>query len=294
MSDSLLHQMVASKMAPPPAPPAEPSAESAKRTSVMGGRFARWHTDIEVPQEEEGWFITYLDVMTLLLVMMVVMLAFAGPNKQKLRGDQEPHTTQAQVAQGSAPQTEPNIVPPLPLPVNEQGKDRDKGGTPDQVQKGADQAGNIGTGKQTNPLSALPLDDLGNSIEVQVHQRAISFRISSELLFSSGEALLTPEGQKVMDQLLPVLNRVPDYTIIVEGHTDNMPIQTSRFPSNWELAAGRAASVVRHLQGRGLNPTRLRASGYADTHPLASNATAEGRAANRRVEITLEAPATAP
>lgn len=294
MSDSLLQQMVASKMAPPPTPPAEAPADPHRRASVQGGRFARWHTDIEVPQEEEGWFITYLDVMTLLLVMMVVMLAFAGPNKQKLRGDQDPHATQSQVAQGSAPQTEPNIVPPLPLPVNEQGKDRDLGGAPERAPSQQGQTGGGGATAKNNPLSALPLDDLGNSIEVQVNQRSVSFRISSELLFSSGEAMLTAEGQKVMDQLLPVLNRVPDYTIIVEGHTDNVPIQTARFPSNWELAAGRAASVVRHLQNRGMNPTRLRASGYADTHPLASNASPEGRAANRRVEITLEAPASAP
>jgi chemotaxis protein MotB len=294
MSDSLLQKMVASKMAPPPTPPAEAPADPRRRASVQGGRFARWHTDIEVPQEEEGWFITYLDVMTLLLVMMVVMLAFAGPNKQKLRGDQDPHATQSQVAQGSAPQTEPNIVPPLPLPVNEQGKDRYLGGAPERAPSQQGQTGGGDAAAKSNPLSALPLDDLGNSIEVQVNQRSVSFRISSELLFSSGEAMLTSEGQKVMDRLLPVLNRVPDYTIIVEGHTDNVPIQTARFPSNWELAAGRAASVVRHLQNRGMNPTRLRASGYADTHPLVSNASPEGRAANRRVEITLEAPASAP
>jgi chemotaxis protein MotB len=127
-------------------------------------------------------------------------------------------------------------------------------------------------------------------VEVIKGEGVVRFRISSELLFASGDSDLTPQGQKVIDQLLPALNRVPDYTIVVEGHTDNVPIQTARFPSNWELAAGRAGSVVRHLQSRGLNPTRLRASGFADTRPIASNATPEGRAANRRVEITMESP----
>ena len=67
-----------------------------------------------------------------------------------------------------------------------------------------------------------------------------------------------------------------------------MPIRGGRFPTNWELGAARAASVVRHLQGRGLNPTRMRAVGHADTRPIATNDTPEGRAANRRVEITIE------
>jgi len=125
-----------------------------------------------------------------------------------------------------------------------------------------------------------------------VGEGVVRFRISSEILFASGDSALTPAGQAVMDRLLPAFNQAQDHTIVVEGHTDNVPINTVRFPSNWELAAARAGSVVRHLETRGLNPTRLRATGLADTRPIAPNTTAEGRAANRRVEITMEAPAT--
>jgi chemotaxis protein MotB len=96
----------------------------------------------------------------------------------------------------------------------------------------------------------------------------------------------------VVSQLLPVLQQAGTHKIIVEGHTDNLPIQTVRFPSNWELAAGRAGSVVRHLHSRGIAAARMKAIGYADTAPLADNDTLAGRAANRRVEIILEAPAT--
>ncbi len=291
MSDSLLHQTMVSKMAVPATSLPEAPPASPRRLATRGGRFERWHTDIESVPEEEGWFITYLDVMTLLLVMMVVMLAFAGPSTAKWRGDQQPHASKSQVAQGAAPTT--SIVPPLPLSENAAGQQVTEGqlsvAAPSQ---GAEQESSLDN--QPNPLGDLPLDSLGANIDVQVNQRSVSFRISSELLFSSGEASLTLSGQQVVDRLLPVLNKLPDYTIVVEGHTDNLPIQTARYPSNWELAAGRAGSVVRHLQSRGLNPTRLRASGYADTHPLASNARPEGRAANRRVEITLEAPAAAP
>ena len=79
-----------------------------------------------------------------------------------------------------------------------------------------------------------------------------------------------------------------DGQISVEGHTDNVPIATARFPSNWELSVGRAIAVVRQLERQGIAISRMRAVGYADTQPMESNATAEGRAANRRVELLLK------
>ena len=282
MSDSLLHQMMRKAAPPPPAAP--PPAEPSRRSSIHGGRYARWHTELDYVPEEEGWMITYLDVVTLLLVMMVVMLAFAKPGNDGVHGKQ-PQKVATPVAQEGGS----TIVPPLPLPFPEQNKKTGETsgqgtGQPKGVAKTGDQ--------EADPLEALSLGKLGGDIKVTVGQRSVSFRISSELLFSSGEADLTPAGQKVVDQLLPVFNKAPDYEIVVEGHTDNMPIQTARFPSNWELAAARAGSVVRHLQNRGLNPTRLRATGLAETHPLGPNNTPEGRAANRRVEITMVAPQT--
>ncbi|HEX5806461.1 MAG TPA: OmpA family protein [Macromonas sp.] len=289
MSDSLLHQMLKKATVSASAAPVAPSPQ--RRASIHGGRYARWHTDVEPVAEEEAWMITYLDVITLLLVMMVVMLAFAGPTKAKLRGDEDPQAQKSQVAAGNA-QPDPSIVPPLPLPVPGQTKGTGQGAQGNDPGQGSDKG--QGAGAQPDALAGLPLDALGSSISIEKKPGSVSFRISSELLFSSAEANLTPAGQEVVDRLLPVLNKLPDYSIVVEGHTDNIPIQTARYPSNWELAAGRAGSVVRHLQSRGLNPTRLRASGYADTHPLSPNTTPQGRADNRRVEITLEAPPTRP
>lgn len=143
-------------------------------------------------------------------------------------------------------------------------------------------------------LAGLPLDRLGSNIEVLVSERAVSFRISSEILFASGEAALTATGQDVLGRLLPALRQAVGHHVVVEGHTDDVPIQTARFPSNWELAAGRAGSVVRFLQGQGIAPARMRAIGYADTRPLAANETSAGRAANRRVELILELAPTVP
>ena len=241
----------------------------AARQSVQGGRFSRWHQEASAPAEEDSWLITYLDVMTLLLVMMVVMLAFSEPVGKKPKA--------AVAMPGAAPVAAPvapavsgplpgasavmaggSIVPPLRPPIG--------------------------------PFEHLPLDRLGAQVEVIKAERSVRFRISSELLFAPGETGLTPEGLRLLDTLLPTFNVAIDHNIVVEGHTDDTPINTPRFPSNWELAAGRAGSVVRHLQSRGLNPTRLSATGYAETRPIESNRTPKGQQVNRRVELILELP----
>ncbi len=236
--------------APAPAP-------APKRAPIHRGSFARWHLAPTPSREEEGWFITYLDVMTLLLVTMVVVLAFVEPTQK---------------AAEAAPTAQAEAAAQAPASAASAPEATAASATPD-------------------PFAGLPLDTLGKNIAIVVNDRQVSFRISSEILFASGEADLTPDGQAVVSQLLPVLQQAGTHKIIVEGHTDNLPIQTVRFPSNWELAAGRAGSVVRHLHSRGIAAARMKAIGYADTAPLADNDTPAGRAANRRVEIILEAPA---
>lgn len=233
-----------------------------QRKSVHGGRFARWHLDSNPPAEEEAWLLTYLDVMTLLLVMMVVILAFSEPASKSpdaAPASAGPALTAPLTAPAplvAAPDASPP-VPPMPPP---------------------------------GPLDRLPLDELGDNVEVIKAGNTVRFRIRSELLFASGDAGLTPEGRALVDSLLPTFNLAIDHNIVVEGHTDNLRISTERFPSNWELAAGRAGSVVRHLESRGLNPTRLRATGYGETRPIAPNTTAQGQSTNRRVELILALP----
>ena len=119
-------------------------------------------------------------------------------------------------------------------------------------------------------LAGLALDHLDKNIEVIVNKGTVSFRISSELLFNSGEANLSGAGRSVMSRLVPTLSSVASHRVVVEGHTDNVPIQTDRFPSNWELFTGRAGSVERHLQSQGVAAARMRATGYPDTLPIAS------------------------
>lgn len=147
--------------------------------------------------------------------------------------------------------------------------------------------------QQDDTSEAKPDLALGDDIEVIVNDGSISFRISSEILFGSGRAELEDAGLDVIDRLVPTL-AAGGHRIIVEGHTDNLPIQTERFPSNWELSASRASSVVRYLQLAGIESTRLSATGYADTRPLADNGDEQGRASNRRVELIMQTEADKP
>lgn len=135
----------------------------------------------------------------------------------------------------------------------------------------------------------LDLSLLGDDIDVIVKERSVSFRISNEILFALGQADLTDHGLTVLERVVNVLADTP-YPITVEGHTDPVPIQNERFPSNWELSTYRATSVLRHLLESGIDAQRLRAVGYADTRPIADNNTRAGRSLNRRVELILETP----
>ncbi|CDS54435.1 Flagellar motor rotation protein MotB [Polaromonas sp. CG9_12] len=261
-----------SRVLPPPVP-TKPAGASAK---LRKGRFARWHLEPAPVAEEEGWLLTYLDVITLLLVMMVVMLAFAGSGAHGVPVN-GPAATGHLPASGAIPVIGiPGSAAPIPLPVPMLPASSEPVPEPEMP-------------PETDVLVSLALDPLDKNIEVIVNKGTVSFRISSEVLFNSGEATLSEAGRSVMSRLVPTLGKAPGYRVVVEGHTDNMPIQTERFPSNWELSTSRAASVVRHFQGQGIEAGRMRATGYADTRPIASNDTAQGRSTNRHVDVILEA-----
>jgi chemotaxis protein MotB len=128
----------------------------------------------------------------------------------------------------------------------------------------------------------------GNKVQTVIERRGLVVRVLTDnLLFDSGSATLQPGADQLLNEVAQLLNLDPTHPITVEGHTDNQPIATAQFPSNWELSTARATNVVRFLISRGVNRYRLGAVGYADLHPIASNATAAGRAHNRRVEIVL-------
>lgn len=128
---------------------------------------------------------------------------------------------------------------------------------------------------------------------VEVTERGVAVRLDGELLFDSGRAELKSEGTGILDGIAG-LAALRSEQFEVEGHTDDVPIKTSRYPSNWELATARAGAAARYLIDKGIPPTRIRAVGYADTRPIVANDSPENRAQNRRVEFLFvrEAPTT--
>ncbi|AOB33667.1 hypothetical protein AKI39_12240 [Bordetella sp. H567] len=252
--------------------------------TVRRNRYERWHVPETLDREPDNWLMTYLDLITLLLALFVVMLALTriGPG---------PGAKPPEVAAGvSLAKLPPGPVEPwaADLPKIPEAWSR----LPDPPPPEATATAPTEPLEKPAPPVKMPtaeelgLADLGKSVDVQINRRTVSFRISNELLFTSGQATLSKEGGPLIKKLADVINR-SKFPVSVEGHSDNVPILTRQFASNWDLSTSRATSVLRELVHDGVDPQRLRAVGYADTQPLQSNDTQAGRAANRRVELIM-------
>lgn len=210
--------------------------------------------------EGEGWLMSYLDVLTLLITLFVLLLSMAGKGLEVTGSE---HAGEAMRQVSPAAQVSALAV--------------------------AGGMGPVASGLQPRHDGLQPrfrgLEIEG--VSVAEGEQGITLRIDDNLLFSSGQAALTPGGGEVLQGLVGMLEAF-EGQVSVEGHTDSIPIATARFPSNWELSTARAIAVLRYLAEAGVAESRLRAIGYADTQPLESNDSAEGRAANRRVELLLK------
>lgn len=225
--------------------------------------------------EGEDWMLTYTDVVTLLIALFVMLLSYAIMNEEKYR-----RMASALSSAVRGPQT----VVTAPLP-GAQG-----------VLPGAAVPGAAATAEpEDDGRSQAVADDLKKGIAglglaeqvgVEVKKNQVQLDIKASVLFPTGQSDLTDEGRRVLAKLAPVLQKGA-YRISVEGHTDDVPIATDRFPSNWELSAGRATTVVRHLVEKGVEPKRLQAVGHADMRPVADNKDDDGRQKNRRVNLRL-------
>lgn len=128
----------------------------------------------------------------------------------------------------------------------------------------------------------------GGQLKVKIVRGRMVVELAENILFDSGRADLKKEGQDALTQVAGVLASIPDRDFQIAGHTDNIPIKSAKFPSNWHLSTARALTVATYLADHGVPPVRLSAAGYADTQPAASNDTPEGRQQNRRIEIVLQ------
>jgi chemotaxis protein MotB len=141
--------------------------------------------------------------------------------------------------------------------------------------------------------ASLDREIKAGQIQLSELQGRLTVRLAEKVLFASGSATIGKAGREALSKIAEAFHGVQGRIIRVEGHTDNLAIRTARFPSNWDLSAARAIAVVRLLQDEGVDPSLLGAAGYGEFQPVASNDTPEGRAENRRIEISLAAPLAA-
>ena len=226
------------------------------------------------------WLTTFNDMATLLLVFFVLLFTMGSLDVQRYK-----HFRNA--LQSAMGVLNAGRHAPVGLIAEEDysltralNKERESVPVSDRT---IDQAVNQASGER-----AMEDLQLTRGLEAEYTPRGIQLTLNDNVLFSSGEASLTERGKKMLSKVAAIIKPL-DRSIRVEGHSDNVPIRTRRFPSNWELSTARAVHVVKFfIEQGGIDPRRLSASGCADTKPRTANDSASSRARNRRVEIILE------
>jgi len=142
--------------------------------------------------------------------------------------------------------------------------------------------------KLKNSIADALVNFKNDELSVYIKNGNVYVSLEEKLLFKSGSDVVDPKGKAALKSLAMVLNNTSDITVMIEGHTDNVPIKTASFKDNWDLSTARATSILRLLtKDYGFDPIRITASGRGEFHPVKSNDTVEGKAANRRTEIIL-------
>lgn len=142
--------------------------------------------------------------------------------------------------------------------------------------------------KLKNTISAALMNYKADELSVYIQDGNVYVSLQEKLLFKSGSDVVDPKGKEALKSLVQVLGSAPDITVIVEGHTDNVPIKTNLFKDNWDLSTSRASSILRIMTNDfGFDSKRITASGKGQFHPVQTNETADGRSSNRRTEIIL-------
>ena len=228
----------------------------------------------EEPDNHERWMVSYADFITLLFAFFVVMYSISSLNEGKYK-----ILSDSLVGVFNQPD---RAIKPIPI-----GEERPRTTEPSAAQDDA-------ATRATDPLESIMrsmreafADLIGsNQLTLRGNEMWVEIELNSSLLFPSGDALPNDQAFELVEKVARILAPF-DNPIRVEGFTDNLPISTSQYPTNWELSAARAGSVVRMLVADGVAPSRLAAVGYGEFQPIADNETLEGRARNRRVVLVI-------
>lgn len=263
----------------------------ARRASSFQSRRAIFRASSQT-RHADDWLMTYADMITLLLCFFVVFaIARHQPEKTpvpvvaSVKVMDETSKTEKQPEEKEQPKDIKTVLA-QPLPALQTVPPSSEPYPPLSFEG---QTTSVPSPSTPSALDADQTEDARGA-------RILSFEISSAAIFDSGSAVINPGGEPALTAIANKLTNAvyDDYLITVEGHTDDSPVSTAQFPSNWELSTARAAAVVRYLIGQGLKPERLRVAGYADTYPKLPNRDANGKpipanqAQNRRVVVRLE------
>lgn len=261
--------------------------------SAHGGIRRRHVEHDEEHENSERWLLTYADLITLLLALFMMLFAVSNIDKDKFKAFQASYAED--LGKGVKAKEGPHENPS----GKETGQEaKDPNAKPQAFEAvAAPSASAAAKGVvarkdlaelQKKLKADLKKQGLEKKVDIGIEDRGLVVFVTDGVLFDSGQAQLRAEGAQVLSRLAIVFKPIGN-PLRVEGHTDNRPISTYQFQSNWELSGARAGTVVRTLISTGIKPSRVRGDMYADTRPRATNGTEAGRAKNRRVEIVVEA-----
>ncbi len=283
---------------------------------ARGRSRGRRHGGAEHEDGGERWLLTYADMITLLMALFMVLFSISSVNVSKYQVLQ--HSLKAafsgnilpggkSIAQQGATANDSHAPSAsqaaalVPLTAIGSGLETSSAAHATQAAQSA-AASAASSASQTaaahesevfahikHELDAYASSHgFSKSVQTSIEKRGLVIRVlTDDLLFASGKASLDSRADSLLGEIGALLNVDQTHPIDVEGNTDDVPIHSALFPSNWELSTARASTVVRFLISSGVSPHRLIATGNADQHPVASDATTTGRARNRRVEIVL-------
>ncbi|HKL13216.1 MAG TPA: flagellar motor protein MotB [Halanaerobiales bacterium] len=216
-----------------------------------------------------AWMTTFGDLMTLLLVFFVLLYSFSVIDLEKFRGFMSALQNQLGVMEGGRTISESDVL--------------DQGMQGENFNPSQNNLRRV----YKNMQGFIKENDLQSKVSVEMTQRGLVIRMTGEILYDIGEAIIKPTGKKVLDEIGKNIEGINN-NVKVDGHTDNLPINNNQYPSNWELSTARAVKVIKYfIETRDIIPARLSAAGYSKYRPLKENINPENRALNRRVEVVI-------
>lgn len=244
-------------------------------------------SDMDELATEEGapsWMVTFADLVTLLLVFFVLLFSMSSVETEKFKSVMSSIQIALNVQSAfSIPKVDKDLslietfneLPKPDIPEPEQYE---------QIEEDTDDSQDF----YQEIKKAIKDKQLGDHVLINHQGKRITITVKGALLFDSGGSELIPKSLPIFNSILGLFNEYDDYSINIKGHTDDRPINTQQFPSNWELSAIRATTVLRYFIEQGIEAKRMAASGFADLLPIAPNDSEENRSKNRRVEFVLE------